>query len=70
MKEQRQIIDIKFIGQVMLSILLGGLIGLLIEHFTKSHNAVLICAIGSGVASIWRLRNKKPRTVDSSEKAK
>ena len=57
MKAVRQIVDIKFIGQVMLSILLGGLIGLVIEYFTKSHNAVLVCAIGSGVASIWRLRN-------------
>ena len=59
MKAVRQIVDIKFIGQVMLSILLGGLIGLVIEYFTKSHNAVLVCAIGSGVASIWRLRNVK-----------
>ena len=61
MKAVKQIVDIKFIGQVMLSILLGGLIGLVIEYFTKSHNAVLICSIGSGVASIWRLRNVKSK---------
>jgi|GEM_PF-6509840 len=61
MKAIRQIVDIKFIGQIMLSILFGGLIGLVIGYFTKSQHAILICAMGSGIASIWRLRNVKAK---------
>lgn len=60
MKDVRQVIDFKILGHVMLSIVLGGLIGLGIELWRGTDNAVLICAIGSGMAALWRLRiNKK-----------
>lgn len=48
----------------MLSILLGGFIGLVIEFWRGTHNAVLICAIGAGIAAIWRHRNSKKLTTN------
>ena len=64
MKDVRQIIDFKILGQIMLSIILGGLIGLVIELWRGTHNAVLICAIGSGIAALWRHRNNKKVTTN------
>ena len=64
MKELRQIIDFRILGKIMLSILLGGLIGLVIEFWRGTHNAVLICAIGAGIAAIWRHRNSKKLTTN------
>ncbi|MFN0188006.1 MAG: hypothetical protein ACKVQV_04835 [Bacteroidia bacterium] len=52
-------IDFKILGQIMLSIILGGLFGLAIELWRGTHNAVLICAIGAGIAALWRHRNNE-----------
>jgi hypothetical protein len=64
MKELSQLIDLRILGKIMLSILLGGLIGLVIEYWRGTHNAVLICAMGSGIAAIWRHRSSKKLTTN------
>jgi hypothetical protein len=52
-------IDAKFVGQVLISTLLGGLIGLGIELWRGNHLAVFLCAVAAGTSAIWRLRKQQ-----------
>lgn len=52
-------IDAQFVGKVLISTLLGGLIGLVIDIWRGNHLAVFLCAVGAGTAAIWRLRKQQ-----------
>ena len=61
-----KIFDIKFnrqvIGEILISVFVGYLIGLAISYiniFGSSQNAPKICAMASGVISIMRIKNKQ-----------
>ena len=52
-------IEKKLITQILLSIIIGGLIGFCIDLWRGNHLAVFLCAMGGGVAAIGRLRRQK-----------
>lgn len=52
-------IDARFIGQVLLSTLIGGLIGFGVEVWRENHLAIFICAVATGTSTIWRLRRQQ-----------
>jgi len=61
-----KIFDIKFnrqvIGEILISVFVGYLIGLAISYiniFGSRQNAPKICAMASGVFSIMRIKNKQ-----------
>ena len=61
-----RIFNIKFnrqiIGEILISVFVGYLIGLAISYiniFGSSQNAPQICAMGSGVFSIMRIYNRQ-----------
>lgn len=52
-------IDAKFVGQVLISTLLGGLIGFGFSLCLGNNLAVFLCAVGAGIAAIGRLSRQE-----------
>lgn len=61
MKMHGLTISANLIEKVLISTLLGGLIGFGFEYLTGNKYAVLICAMGAGVAAVGRLRRQQSK---------
>jgi hypothetical protein len=59
MKIFNTIVDVKFVGQVLTSIILGGFVGFVIDFLRDNHIAVFLCAAAAGMSAITRLRKQQ-----------
>ena len=70
----KKLFNIKTIGNIFLSIIVGYFVGELIKYvnlFGSSQNAPLVCAMAAGGASVLRLYNLKlKKTMKSDKKQK